>query len=64
MVEVAIDGLLNLIGNYGFPIVVALWFMFRTEKVIKGNTEALIKMTDIVIGLERRLITNDLNRKI
>ena len=30
-----------LIGSVGFPIVMCLWFMFRTEKVIKANTNAL-----------------------
>jgi len=31
----------ELIGTYGFPIFVCLWFMFRTEKIIKENTKAL-----------------------
>ena len=38
------DTLIKVIGNYGFPIVMCLWFMFRTEKVIKANTEALNKI--------------------
>jgi len=36
------EQLVQLISTVGFPIVVCLWFMFRTEKVIKANTEALI----------------------
>lgn len=36
----------DLITSVGFPIFVCLWFMFRTEKVIKANTEALIKLKD------------------
>ena len=35
----------ELIGTYGFPVFVCLWFMFRTEKIIKANTEAIIKLT-------------------
>ena len=31
----------DLITQVGFPIFVCLWFMLRTEKVIKNNTEAL-----------------------
>lgn len=31
----------NLVSNVGFPIAVALWFMYRTEKVIKSNTVAI-----------------------
>lgn len=38
--------LMTLLSNYGFPVVVALWFMFRTERVIKNNTEALIKFAE------------------
>ena len=39
------DQAMNLIGAYGFPIFVCLWFMFRTEKIIKANTEAIINLT-------------------
>jgi hypothetical protein len=37
---------LQIIGTYGFPIFVCMWFMFRTEKIIKANTEAIIKLTE------------------
>ena len=30
-----------LLSNFGFPIVMVLWFMIRTEKVIKNNTEIM-----------------------
>jgi len=36
--------IISLIGSLGFPIVVCLWFMFRTEKIIKANTEVLNKI--------------------
>jgi len=32
---------LNLISNFGFPIFVCFYFMFRFEKILKANTEAL-----------------------
>ena len=35
----------NLINSVGFPIVVCLWFMFKTEKIIKGNTKAIQELT-------------------
>jgi hypothetical protein len=40
--------LMSLIGNYGFPIFVTCWFMFRTEKIIGRNTDALDKLSNIV----------------
>ncbi len=33
--------IINLIQQLGFPIFVVLWFMFRTEKILKSNTTAL-----------------------
>ena len=32
---------LNVISNFGFPIFVCLYFMFRFEKILKANTEAI-----------------------
>jgi hypothetical protein len=32
---------ITLVSNVGFPIAISMWFMFRTEKVIRSNTEAL-----------------------
>ena len=29
------------ITQLGFPIFVCIWFMFRTEKIIKANTDAI-----------------------
>ena len=39
---------LSLVGNYGFPILVTMWFMFRTEKIIIRNTEAIDKLSGMV----------------
>jgi hypothetical protein len=44
------EDLIQLISTVGFPIVMCLWFMFRTETVIKANTEALIAMTSHLKG--------------
>ena len=35
------EGVIDAVAKVGFPIVVCCWFMFRTEKVIKNNTDAL-----------------------
>jgi hypothetical protein len=40
---------LTLIAQYGFPIVMCLWFMFRTEAIIKANTTAIDKLADIIL---------------
>ena len=39
------DMALEIIGTYGFPVFVCLWFMFRTERIIKSNTEAITNLT-------------------
>ena len=31
----------GVIANLGFPIFVSLYFMFRFEKILKSNTDAL-----------------------
>ena len=37
--------ILSLIQTVGFPIVMVIWFMMRTEKVIDRNTMALDNLT-------------------
>jgi len=39
----------TLLGSYAFPIVMCLWFMYRTEKVITKNTEATENLSKIII---------------
>ncbi len=36
----------SLISTVGFPIFVALWFMFRLETIINNNTTALLKLLE------------------
>ena len=31
----------NLISNVGFPIALCIYFVFRFEKILKANTEAM-----------------------
>jgi len=37
---------LQLISSVGFPIVMCLWFMFKTEKVMSENSKALNNLSD------------------
>jgi len=43
----------QLIGSLGFPIALALWFMFRTEKVITANTEALNEIKILMLNCKK-----------
>lgn len=40
---------LTMISSVGFPIVMCGWFMYRMEKVIKNNTEALNKNAEQIM---------------
>ena len=40
--------IINLIQNFGFPTAMCAWFMLRTEKIIKQNTLAMIRFTEMV----------------
>ena len=39
---------IQLLTQFGFPILMCLWFMFRTEKVIQENTKATQEMVLIL----------------
>lgn len=43
-----ITQLINIISNVGVPVGVMIWFMFRTEKIISANTEAIRQLSQIV----------------
>jgi len=45
--------MIDLITKVGFPIFVCLWFMVRTEKVIKNNTAAL-EQVKLILNRPRR----------
>jgi hypothetical protein len=40
----------SLIGSYAFPIVMCLWFMVRTEKVINKNTEVTENLNKVIVA--------------
>jgi len=37
---------IQIMGNFGFPIFMVLWFMIRTEKVINKNTEVMQELLE------------------
>lgn len=47
--------LVTLIGSLGFPIVMCLWFMYRTEKVMSKNTDMTEKNTDVLNKIADKL---------
>ena len=49
-----IETITQLINSFGFPIFIALYFIFRMEKIIKENT--LIISQCIALQTETRLV--------
>lgn len=45
---------LQLLQNFGFPVVMVLWFAFRLEKILKGNTEALQSLTLLISSMKAK----------
>lgn len=43
-----VEEYISLIAQFGFPIAMCLWFMFKTDKVITTNTEAINRLSDMV----------------
>ena len=57
---------ITIIQAVGFPILLVLWFMLRTEKVIERNTIALETLTRIEsqeLELLRTLTGKDLSKE-
>lgn len=46
--EIAVEQWISLVGNVGFPILVAFYLLIRFEKKIDNLTEAINKMADII----------------
>jgi len=46
------DNYIHLISNVGFPIFVALYLLVRLERVIKSNTDAIIKLKEMIMKLK------------
>jgi len=51
--DLTLDGIIKLIQQIGFPIAVALWFMFRTDKKIEKMTEALREVKEVLARIAR-----------
>jgi hypothetical protein len=46
------ETIISVLQNFGFPVAVCFWFMYRTEKVINQNTEAV---NSLALILKKRL---------
>ncbi|MCL1880654.1 MAG: YvrJ family protein [Oscillospiraceae bacterium] len=42
----------NIVTSVGFPIAMCLWFMFRTEKVMKEVTKSMNDLCKKISKLE------------
>lgn len=42
------EQMIAIISQVGFPIFVCLWFMLRTEKIIKNNTKVMEKVLTVL----------------
>lgn len=42
--ESDVTQVVNLLGNFGFPIVIAIYLLIRFEKRIEGLTEAITQL--------------------
>lgn len=42
------DDWVSLISQFGFPIVMTVWFMIITQKTMKEMTEAINKNTQMI----------------
>lgn len=49
-----VDEWTQIIAQYGFPIVVAAWFMFRLEKILKEHNYLIVSLKVLI---ERHLET-------
>ena len=48
MSEIALNQILR---EFGLPVVIIFWFMFRTEKVIQKMTDAFTEMNATMLKL-------------
>ena len=46
--EIDLEQWISLVGNVGFPIVVAFYLLIRFERKIDNLTDAINKMSDIM----------------
>ena len=43
-----IEDYLRYLSEFGFPVFVCLYFMFRFEKILKSNTDAIKEMIILI----------------
>lgn len=53
-----IDNVIRILQTVGFPVAVAVWFMFRTDKRIEDNSKAQNDLTQAVNKMLDRMDTN------
>jgi hypothetical protein len=56
--DITVKDVILLVQSVGFPILIAIWFMFRTETIINKNTEvtqSLVVIETIEVELLRAL---------
>lgn len=46
--------IISLISNVGFPIVAFLLMYYQSTKTIKQNSEALVKLTEVISRCPRK----------
>lgn len=46
--------IITVITNIGFPAGMVIWFMLRTEKVIARNTDAFIRISEVVEKCQKK----------
>lgn len=49
-----LEEITTTIGSLGFPIAVCVWFMFRIEPLIKGNTKAINRNSTVLENIKRK----------
>lgn len=40
--------LIGFLREFGFPVFVVLWFMLRTETVLRRNTDAINNLAEVI----------------
>lgn len=45
----------QLIGSLGFPIVVAGYLLFKSERTMKENSELLIELTNLIKAMSDKM---------
>ena len=52
--EPALTTAVEIVKSLGFPVLVALWLMFRTDRLLSKLTAAIIELSRVVEHCNRR----------